>query len=531
MSPEAAGAGYGAIEAAAGQVDRQAMFGLAVAQRIQAAGDQVLASRAENEISADIDTALQSYRQRTDYEAFTGDVQATGEELKKKYQAAYSGNPRVWNALEPYLDGRIRQFRNTIETKRIDLLTQDGRFQLDKAKDDTAQKISQAATPEENEAARNEFQLKTLAAEKTGIITKEQGYELRERLDLDAEKAEVIGGLRSTDPRSIVHTLDKIDRHEFKTLEARDPDWLTSARMTAENWLTTVSDKQQKMQDELSVNAAIGNLQETWTLPDGSVDYPAARKQLGSREFQKQFGLVDENGNPQRTRIQQAENYLKAFEGQTKDAEKQVHDKFEKDIGLMYLKGNYAGVLKTLGSPDNVLTGDETRTWTDAVREKQKAGAADPAQAALAIIRANDMIAKGEDPNAIRSFIVRNPALDKTDKEQYINKLESKLGGEIEEGRRLGYADIKDIIVPPARAFSLDAMIQTPQQTVAIKKAQMALDGWIDAQVKAGKPLKASEIRIQAHAFAVEYQPTFKESQEYLQKQAEDLAKQLGKKK
>ena len=124
---------------------------------------------------------------------------------------------------------------------------------------------------------------------------------------------------------------------------------------------------------------------------------------------------------------------------------------------------------------------------------------------------------------AIRNHIITTPGLGKENKEQYINKLETKLGKEIEDGRREGYGDIKNIIFPPAKGLSIESLIQTPQQTYAIMAAQMALDSWINTEVKANRSPLKNEIRRKAQQLAQDYQVKFKDKIQYLEKEMEQL--------
>lgn len=504
INPDIAGSAFGAAAQAAEQGSRLALYGFDVARAVQSAEDRVAALKAQNLINGDMDRTLEAFSQRIDYETFTADSEAAAKELKKKYEDTYAGNPRVWRAIEPFLESQLQDFHNTIEAKRIGLMTEDFRFQLTMSKDETQNKMASAATPEEKELYRNEYRLQVAAAETLHLITKEQGYAFVKDLDLDAERTEVINGLRSNDIKAIVRTIDKIDAHGFPTIEGADPEWLANAKMTAENRLDTLSDRMTKQANEAATNEAIAAL-EYW-----GNDIQAARKELHSRPFQIKHNLTDANGNPDRIRIEQVDTYLDGLRTNVEAAKKDTHDKYEKNLGALFLKGDYKGLIGALSSPDNPLTGDETKTWTNAVKEARKAatepGPISPVRAAAAITWANDMIARGEDPAKVRYAIIQSPDLTKEDKEQYLNKLESKLGAELEDGRRQGYADIKAMIFPQAELTSAEgilmAMKLAPQKAASIMKAQMALDAWIDEQRKTGKSPTMSEVRLRAQQYA-----------------------------
>ena len=526
ISPQAAAQPAAAAENAAEMATRLSMYGQQAAQRIQAAEDHVAALGAKNQIDADIDAAIQSFTQRSDHAAFPADVERMAGELRKKYAEQYANNPRVLRAINPVLESQLQGFQRTIEGKRVQLLQNDGIAELYKSRGAALLKMAETDNPEEKQAYRQEFMDEVAAMQDMNIITAQQQYQLETSFDLNAEKTEVIKGLRSNSIESVQKTLQNIEDHVYSNLESLDPDWLASVQATGVNWLNTLTENTKRYEEELAVNGALGALQEQFTLPDGTIDYMAARKVLANRTFQKEHGLVDEKGNPDRLRIQAVENYIKTFEGEQVNALKEIHDKFEKQIGDHYLKGEYSQLLKALRDPDNPLTGDEIRTWVNAVEEKRNADqqGRNETEAALAIIKTNDMLRRGEPIEKIRNAIVQNPYLNITEKKQQIAKIEADIDESIKDGRSQGYRDIIDIIIPAARMIAPEALILTPLQSIAIREAQIALDAWVDAQLaKDLRPTK-SEIRIQAAKLADRYQPSFAEKMKYLEQVTQEIA-------
>ena len=212
-------------------------------------------------------------------------------------------------------------------------------------------------------------------------------------------------------------------------------------------------------------------------------------------------------------------------EKKAKEAEKLAHDKEERELGNLFLQGNYKDAY-LFAQKSNLLSGDEKRIWGNSIelKAKEKVEQIDPVVEAAEIVRTNDMITRDTlPPSAIRNHIITTPGLGKENKEQYINKLETKLGKEIEDGRREGYGDIKNIIFPPAKGLSIESLIQTPQQTYAIMAAQMALDSWINTEVKANRSPLKNEIRRKAQQLAQDYQVKFKDKIQYLEKEMEQL--------
>jgi hypothetical protein len=289
----------------------------------------------------------------------------------------------------------------------------------------------------------------------------------------------------------------------------------------AAKWKIGLADKAQKYQIDLADVAA-----------DKAIE---ANPRLASINLRDPKYLPELLPKQRQDKIEKAIAATKIFDNEQKtklkELEKEQHDADERNIGDLFMKGSYKDAY-LLAQSSKVLSGDEKRTWANAIDTKTKeiVEKIDPVVEAAEIVRTNDMISRGTTAvggtlpvEAIRNHIITTPNLGKENKEQYINKLESKLGQQIEQGRKEGYDDIKNIIFPPAKGLSVESLIQTPQQTYAIMYAQMALDQWIDTQMRGKKyPLK-NEIRLQAQKFAQDYQVKFKDKIIYLENQLQEL--------
>ena len=187
------------------------------------------------------------------------------------------------------------------------------------------------------------------------------------------------------------------------------------------------------------------------------------------------------------------------LETKAKEAEKKAHDETERVIGNLYMQGNYQKAFSLALSSDK-LSGDEKKVWADAVREKSKTGEnIDSSTSASEIVKVNAMITRGEDPDKIRAYVVRTPYFKKEDKEQYLNKLESKLSQEELDGRREGYGLIEKSIYKNTGLMA----IQTQKERDNVASSQKSLDDWIDFNRKQGKYLTISEIKTKAAELGV----------------------------
>jgi hypothetical protein len=163
--------------------------------------------------------------------------------------------------------------------------------------------------------------------------------------------------------------------------------------------------------------------------------------------------------------------------------------------------------------------------WINSIKTRNEI--VDPIGRAKEVVRINAMISREEDPDKIRDEIVRSRKLGKEDYEQYLNKLEGKLTDEMKEGRRRGYEEILNLITP--KRGMLATLIQTPVEAVAVSKAQMALDDWIDGQKRQNKMPTLNEIRRKAIELGETYQVPMAEKLREIEEEANRAAAETKK--
>jgi len=297
-----------------------------------------------------------------------------------------------------------------------------------------------------------------------------------------------------------------------------DPIWIDEKLRTFEKSAKTVASDLADVKADKAIMANPGqayiNLQDSKYLPDL---LPKQRQD----KIEKANATFKVFGNEQEKKL--------------KEQQKIAHDDEDRQVGDLFMKGEYTQAY-SLAQQSKFLTGDEKRTWATSIESasKVKEDEIDPNVETAEIVMINDLISKNVNPRVIRDSIIISPRLKRANKEQYINKIETKLNAEITDGRRQGYQDIKDIIFPPARGLSIESLIQTPQQTTAIMKAQIALDEWIDRQVKAEKYPSKNEIRNKGFELANSYNPSISSRIQYIEekgkKQAEEIRRAKEKK-
>lgn len=201
---------------------------------------------------------------------------------------------------------------------------------------------------------------------------------------------------------------------------------------------------------------------------------------------------------------------------------RKAHDAEEKTVGELFLTGEYDKVVPTLMESE-LLTGDELRTWSDAAAAKIKAKGTkqDKLEQSKGIVIINDMIAKDVDPRTIRNYILTHPNFTTENQEQYLNKVETSVKSEIDEGRKAGYLIIKGMLSPETDVLA--GFIKTPLDIQAAAAAQGDLDDWLDAQIKDNKSPSIQEIRSKSTEFGQNRAVSLLDKIEHIRKQAEKL--------
>ena len=205
----------------------------------------------------------------------------------------------------------------------------------------------------------------------------------------------------------------------------------------------------------------------------------------------------------------------------------------ESKIGNMFLDEDWVNARKAIRS-SNVLTGEEKKTWSNAIDSKLK----EPIDAKLTpeqkierdnqrsvdIIAINSMIANDVPPQEIQNFIIFS-RLDGANKEQYITKVQTKLDADLKDGRSLAYNLIKDTIIPKRGALS--TILETPLENRAVSSAQDAFDLWMDRQIKDKKYPSRSEIRQKALEISKDHQVPMAEQMMFIQTEAKRIQEEM----
>jgi len=317
MSPQAAGAGWGAVAAGANQASQTAMFGLKVGNAIQKASDHVQTLKAENDLRHDVNLILEEAQQKTDYANFEEWMDGKKNEITEKYANGLGNNPRIWNAFEPHMGASLEAASHAVRMHGLKLMTDEGKVELYKDLQNYSQRRAAASDDQTKAEVDAQAMAKIDLLKNDGIFTAHEAYATAQHYMVSSEETEVLGGLKSKDPNVIQGTLDKIANHKYKTLEGSKPEWLESQKMMAEGRLAV-------KKDALEVSRVVTAISDLFP-------------KNGDEEFNREKimkAAEQQTGDP--TTLKHVREEIKRIEGDHEDAKKK---KFESRSGAILLKG------------------------------------------------------------------------------------------------------------------------------------------------------------------------------------------------
>ena len=245
----------------------------------------------------------------------------------------------------------------------------------------------------------------------------------------------------------------------------------------------------------------------------GDVDFAAMRRELRNNKFL-----------PKDIKFE-ARQWIDAYQAQhtaaTNIMNKQLHDNEDRAIAMMFVEGQYADAKEAIRK-SQYLSADEIMRYNNALRSIEKEGGViDPTKAAAQIVRLNRMMRTGVEPNTIIIEAAVSPYLTKEDKEQYINKVETKIRSDIDTNRRRAYEIIENRIKPQRGENTIGGLLETPLETIRVEEGQRAFDDWLDSQIKVDQIPTRNEMLDKAEEIGLSKQPTVAEQLESLAREQE----------
>jgi hypothetical protein len=472
--------------------------------------------KAENSISADKDRMIEDLARDTDYETMPQRIGEATDKLKNKYEEIYGNDPEIWNAVEPHINSKMEEVKHMATMKGIQLLNQDGQAKLDVRVEKYSQEIAQAPTPEYREALMNDADAVIQKSVSNHIITPAQGFKKQQDLRVGVEKTEVINAHRSSDLAEKDRVLNMIDNHEFKVLEGSEAGqvWLANTKGSIEKSREELQTKMDKKADELSVNHSIASLEKDWTNPtDRRMDFDSVMKELNTDQFRKDHGLLDENGNPDRKRIEEVSNYFRGRQAEQDKLQTKEQKQYNGDIADAFAKGNFTQVHKMVVGAGDRLTAEQKESWTKTIEHEAREARSERREIRTEERQKNqdksDAIF-GDIANKIANNQISDPTVDiygqipKGLKAEKANLLHSMWKQDVDPNFRLGVDVINDAYNatkdPVARGKAIQDLRSAMQKDnlkgkaiidkaneIAHPQAQGAVSKWIDGIFGGGK--------------------------------------------
>lgn len=494
-SPEAEAAPWKTFAQVGEAISGVSDLAFKASRRIQDAEDRVKLLKSENEINGDIDRSLEEISMRTDYDAFPDYFDQKSSELKQKYEAAYSKNPRIWDAVSTGLDTKLEGLRHTIEGRRIKLLNDDGQMQITMAQDEAVLNMSRETDKNKKDLIRGEFVLKLTDFADHHIITKDQQYKILKDLDVKVQKTQILEGLKSTEPAIIQKTLDDYKKGEFAELEQHDPVWLTNHIEDTKKALETAKTEKKKTMDKMAVNSALGYIENNYI---SRGDFAGARRQMNDVLFQKDWGLIDAEGNPDEERISKMRTAINARETDYNKDREDKDSKLYNEATKLIVNGKLSQANQLIMSEDFPAQHREALSnWITRLNKEE----ANEKDSLAKYADLTDYIDASEDPQDSIDKIIKTPGLSVNHAEKLIDRARTKYGAEIKDSRTRADKLINDVLAPTetlaqqveqwlaAGETKNDPIKQDMANQVTSKKAvageaKEALHDWIDEQNK-----------------------------------------------
>lgn len=499
MSPQIAGEGWGAVAKGAEQLSLSMEHAAAVERAIAQADNHKLALKAANDIDDDMNQMTEHFEKRTDYEQFPGALQQYKEGLDEKYSSQYSNDPNLWNAIKTHLDSKYINREHAVKMKGVALMTSDYKIKLDLNLQKQAQAVSDAPNPALAEAAENDGYIALDTAVTDHILTQEEANKKKEGFLKTIDETAVINGIKGNDVARAEQTLKDLKENpemysHLTTVE--------KANLIAhgENHVEILKNKQDRQTGELAVNSSLGALENKYTLSDGTMDYATARKEMGTIDFRKKYGLLDVNGNPNRKLINEADSYLNAKEADEKRGKMDTKTKEAEGVIQAIVNGQYGKANQLLKKSSVLQTEPEGLQLSNAIRISSKRTDEDVSshQDASQYVKINNMIDSQDDPKKIQDEII-NANMKQATKHKLLDRLDTRLAKDINHGMSVGNKFLSSQIAPSKGAL----LPSIPAETARAAEAQQDLQKWVlDENKKAvdGKRIPLTTDQIYQHA-------------------------------
>jgi hypothetical protein len=499
ISPQMAGAPYAAVGHAADEANKLALYTEDAFIRVQKAEDHVQMLEAQNEVQADKDSLLQSFKERGDYRNFSKDMESAKAQLNKKYQEKYGSNPRVMRLLQPHLEGEIQDASRAVEGRRLQLMTDQNTTELNQVRDITQRKMAETEDPAEKLKLSSQFYEAVNASKESGLLTAQQAYQMTVGFDLDAEKTEIILGAKSDDVRDLVRIQDKIaNKENYPNLRGHSPEWLANTEEMVKSKIDRINEKAALAADHLATNTFVDNILDQSTAADGTVDFDHAKKLMNDKDLQAKSGMNDPNGKLDLTRWEKSRTALRALEADYKADQKEASDKKYDEATKLILGKKFSTARDLIASSG--FPAEHREALSNWIKSLTKEGAEPSTKDSLAeYARLSDIVDSSDDPQDAVQQIVKSRGLTVAHAEKLIDRARAVQGTEVKDSVSRSDKLINDMLAPSETlAQQVEALLtqdpkslsshqtelvrQTTNKKAVAGEAKEALHDWVAEQ-------------------------------------------------
>ena len=301
MAPGEAASGETAVAAFGAEMEQTSFYGARQELVLQGAQDRVDASYAEAKIQERFEQEAEKYRLglKGDYRNYAKQALLDRDAIQKEIQEdpILKNNPRLQSIIAPHFEHYAGHFQGVINTKYAVDLQQDGYVQHDHKIKELGQQASMIPAGPGRDAIFKEMNAVSNDFVKSNLLNPVHANLLVENEKKGVQEGYLLNLGLSKNPVDSQKALDIIDSKDMANKDNIDPLKLQDIRARIEDHKTRTEGLIEKKQTDLTVNAAVANAKQNFSVGQ-FVNYDQALKQYETdKDFQKQIGLLDENGN------------------------------------------------------------------------------------------------------------------------------------------------------------------------------------------------------------------------------------------
>jgi len=364
IDPAKASMGARAVEGFADTVEQTAFYGAHQMAILQGAQDRVDASHLEAKYKGMYAKLKDQYALglKGNYRDYDKQSQQDIEDIYKEIHSdpILKDNPRLQAIFASHLEDYKRDFQHSVNLHYAVALQHDGNVQLADHIHQLGQQASQIPAGAGRDAIFDKMSLIGLDYQKSHLANPEHVQKLIDEEKKNVQESYLYNLGKSQNPIDVHHAIDLIDAKDNKDTDKIDPEKKAIMRGQFAEHENRLNGLIEKKQTDLTVNAAVANAKENFSVGK-FVNYDQALKQYETdKDFQRNIGLTDANGNLDRKKLEEGRKVLKELQT---DQDNQV-------TGQILLESHKAWDKHKEINPDTIKLSDEFQGLSATGKEK-----------------------------------------------------------------------------------------------------------------------------------------------------------------